>query len=311
MDARNTPRRFAARLADLQRPWLVIARAERTAIAVGERIEIEVRLAGADEIPEGARLVWRFGERRGTCPLVQEARTIALIGESAGTRDLEIEAFDGADQLLSRNVLAFRVVPRASAGGPTLFPVDAGAEGALAATAYPDRAASLDRADVALATRLTTPVRELLLAGRKVLLLADEIDALVDPERGLPRGDLHNFPRMALHAREGSAWDGRWMGAFTWRRTDGPWADLPGGPMLDEHWRGLLPRHVLTGFRSTAFGGLVDAGVTVAWLHKAAAFTKREFLGKGWMTVSTFELRSRASAENPLAPHLLRALAAS
>ncbi len=65
--------------------------------------------------------------------------------------------------------------------------------------------------------------------------------------------------------------------------------------MLDEHWSGLLPNHVLTGFPSTAFGGLVDAGMAVGWLHHAAAFVKRSFLGKGWLTVSTFDLASPAS----------------
>jgi hypothetical protein len=81
--------------------------------------------------------------------------------------------------------------------------------------------------------------------------------------------------------------------------------------MLDEHWSGLLPNHVLTGFPSTAFGGLVDAGVAVGWLHHAAAFVKRSFLGKGWLTVSTFDLTSPQAQENPLAPHLLKALAES
>jgi hypothetical protein len=101
------------------------------------------------------------------------------------------------------------------------------------------------------------------------------------------------------------------MGAFAWRRTDGPWAALPNGPMLDEHWAGLSPGYVLTGFLSTAFGGLVDAGVAVAWLHKAAAMAKRSFLGRAWMTVSTFEMTSQDARNNPLAPHLLKALAES
>jgi len=35
-----------------------------------------------------------------------------------------------------------------------------------------------------------------------------------------------------------------------------------------------------TGFPSTAFGGLIDAGVAVGWLDHAAAFSKRSFLGK-------------------------------
>jgi hypothetical protein len=116
---------------------------------------------------------------------------------------------------------------------------------------------------------------------------------------------------MEVKERDRSYWDGRWMGAFSWRRHDGPWADLPNGPMLDEHWQGLVPNHVLTGFRSSAFGGLIDAGMAVAWLHKAAGFTKRSFLGKGWMTVSTFDLTAKEALESPLAPHLLLALAKS
>ena len=314
MDVRNNPRRFAERLANLQQPWLVIARSARTAIGAGESLEVAVRLAGAGEIPRGARLAWRFGEESGVSPLAADPIAIPLKGaavERIVVRDLELEAFDAAGRRLSRNVLEFCIVPRLESPAPALYPVDRGAEDILTATAYPQRAASLSSADVALATRLTTPVRELLLAGRKVLLIANQIDALVDPDRTLPASDLHNFPTMGLAAREGTAWDGRWMGAFSWRRTDGPWAGLPNGPMLDEHWSGLLPNHVLRGFRATAFGGLVDAGVAVAWLHKAAAFTKRSFLGRGWITVSTFEMGSKAAAENPLAPHLLRALAQS
>ena len=67
--------------------------------------------------------------------------------------------------------------------------------------------------------------------------------------------------------------------------------------MLDEHWTRPLAEHVLTGFLSTAFGGLVDAGVAVAWLHNAAAFTKRTLLGNGRLTTTTFELRSDAAAK--------------
>ena len=116
---------------------------------------------------------------------------------------------------------------------------------------------------------------------------------------------------MLLRERVGTPWDGQWMGAFTWRRMDGPWSGLPGGPTLDEHWSGLMPNHVLTGFPSTAFGGLVDSGVAVGWLHHAAAFVKRSFLGKGWLTASTFDLTSPQAQENPLAAHLMKALAES
>ena len=203
------------------------------------------------------------------------------------------------------------MVPPLAGAAPSLLAIDEAASSLLAATGWPNHAASDEQADVLIATRLTTPVREALLAGHKVLLIANSADALIDPERNLPLNDRHNFPSMLLRERAGTPWDGQWMGAFSWRRTEGPWSGLPGGPMLDEHWSGLLPGHVLTGFPSTAFGGLVDSGMAVGWLHLAAAFVKRSFLGKAWLTVSTFDLTSQQAHANPLAPHVLKALSES
>jgi hypothetical protein len=314
MDVLNRPRRFADRLANLQRPWLVTARAPRTTIGAGESVEVAVRLAGAEETPKGAKLAWRFADQSGLVAIGAEPTMITLIGGAAGAiavQNLELEASDGAGRLLSRNSLEFCIVSRLEGAQPSLYAMDAAADDILAALDWPSRALSPDEADVALATHLTTPVREALLSGRKALIIANSPDALIDPERALPRSDPHNFPTMALKPREGTPWDGQWMGAFAWRRIDGPWAALPSGAMLDEHWAGLLPEYVLTGFLSTAFDGLIDSGVAVAWLHKAAAFAKRSFLGRAWLTVSTFEMTSPEARKNPLAPHLLRALAES
>jgi len=314
MDVRNRQRAFVERLANLQRPWLVIARAPRTAIRVGESLEVSVRLAGAEEPQEGATLAWRFGEQSGDAGLGPEPTTLSLTGataEAITVVPLELEARHRDGRLLSRNALEFCVVPQLRGPAPSLFPIDGAAWSALAAIGWPNCAPTPEEAEIVVATRLTTPVRESLLGGRKVVLIANSDDALVDPKRELPQNDRHNFPSMLLRARDGTPWDGQWMGAFSWRRVDGPWAGLPNGPMLDEHWAGLTPKYVLTGFPSTAFGGLIDSGMTVGWLHLAAAFTKRSFLGRAWITVATFELTSEKAAQHPLAPHLLRTLAES
>ena len=315
MDVRNRPRAFAERLADLQRPWLVIARASRTAIRVGESLEVSVRLAGAEETPEGATLAWRFGDQAGAAALGAEPTTIWLVGaaaESIAIAALELEARDGEGRLLSRNALEFCVVPPLAGATPSLCAMDPAARALLGAVGWPNCAASPEEAEIALATRLTTPVRESLIAGRKVLLIANSARCARRPgAEPAARSTATTFPRCCLRARDGTPWDGQWMGAFSWRRVDGPWAGLPNGPMLDEHWAGLMPKYVLTGFPSTAFGGLIDSGMAVGWLHLAAAFAKRSFLGKAWLTVSTFDLTSSGAAENPLAAHLLAALAGS
>ena len=313
MDVRNNPRRFAERLANLQTPCLAIACASRTAIAVGETIDVELRLAGA-EIPEGAVIAWRFGGATGRIAAAASPTKIVVRAppsEGVSLCDLELEALDGKGRLLSRNRLEFSVAPPLGGDVPALYPLDESATRLLLSLRWPNVVAEVGDAQALLATRLTTPVRERLLAGGRVLLIANSSDALADPDRALPASDRHNFPKMELRERRRTPWDGQWMGAFGWRRTDGPWAALPGGPLLDEHWIGLLPEFVLTGFLSTAYAGLVDAGVVVAWLHHAAAFSKRTRLGKGLLTATTFALSSPEAALNPLAPHLLAALANS
>ncbi len=258
--------------------------------------------------------MWRFGDEGGEAALGRDPTTIAPTAgaaEAIAIVPLELEARDGKGRVLSRNTLELCVVPPLAGAAPSLLAIDEAAASLLAAIGWPNHAASAEQAEVLLATQLTTPVREALIAGHKVLLIANSADALIDPERNLPLNDRHNFPSMLLRERAGTPWDGQWMGAFSWRRTEGPWSGLPGGPMLDEHWSGLLPGHVLTGFPSTAFGGLVDSGMAVGWLHLAAAFVKRSFLGKAWLTVSTFDLTSPQAHANPLAPHVLKALSES
>jgi hypothetical protein len=315
MDARNNVRAFGERLAALQQPWLVVGRPARTSLRPDETVSIPVRLTGAAPSPAGTTLAWSFAGASGSVPLApMEAGSAEVsIGTTAGKVSsfaiealrLEARAADGA--VLSTNSFEFCIVPPLK-DPPALEAADPLAAAVLGKLGWTN--VSTGPSAVLFATRLTGKVREALIVGRKVLLIANDLEALNDPERQ-PLRDLVNFPKMEIRQREGTFWDGRWMGAFTWRRTDGPWAGLPNGPMLDEHWSGLLPQYVLTGFRSSAFAGLVDAGVAVAWLHKAAAFSKRSFLGKGWLTVATFDLTSEAAQSNPLAPHVLAALARS
>jgi Glycosyl hydrolases family 2, sugar binding domain/Glycosyl hydrolases family 2 len=313
MDARNNPRRFADRLAGLQTPWLVLARTARTAIASGERCEIQLRLVGPTAPPPEARIVWRLLGLSGEVAAGEEAATISLVAPEATNVqlvDLELDAYDGDGRSLSRNRTELCLVPRLADAVPALAPLDEDASEVLTALRWPNIAPSGEPTAVLLATRLSAPVREMLLAGREVVLIANSEHALADPARPAPRSDRHNFPRMDIRKRDGTPWDGRWMGAFAWRRIDGAWSAIPGGPLLDEHWCGLTPNFVLTGFLSTAYAGLVDAGVVVGWLHASAAYTKRTRLGPGRLTVTSFEFRAPEAASHPLAPLVLAAVVA-
>ncbi len=126
MDVRNHPRAFAERLANLQRPWLIIAQTARTTVRAGERFEVSVRLAGAAEAPQGAKLKWRFGDQIGEAALEADPTTIAL---TAGAADaisvvpLELEARDAKGRVvLSRNAMELCVVPPLGGAAPSAVP---------------------------------------------------------------------------------------------------------------------------------------------------------------------------------------------
>ena len=80
-----------------------IARATRTAIGVGESVEVAVRLAGVDETPEGCKLAWRFADQTGDVPIGAEPATIELewpARDAIAIHNLDLEARDGAGRLL-------------------------------------------------------------------------------------------------------------------------------------------------------------------------------------------------------------------
>jgi Glycosyl hydrolases family 2 len=196
MDVRNRPRAFAERLANLQRPWLIIATTARIAVRAGERFEVSARFAGAAEPPQGARLSWRFAGASGDAALGLDPMTIGLSARAADAIalvPLELEARDGKGRILSRNAMELCIVPPLGGEAPSLFPIDGAAWGALAAIGWPNRAATAEDAEIVLATRLTTPVRAALLASRKVVLIANSADAL-------DRASTQSCPdRLSLH----------------------------------------------------------------------------------------------------------------
>ncbi|MGH6798144.1 MAG: hypothetical protein ACREDI_07145, partial [Roseiarcus sp.] len=121
------------------------------------RFEVSVRLAGAAEPPDGARLTWRFSDESGDAALGPDPTTIALSPGAAGAIaivPLELEARDVGGRLLSRNALELCVVPPLGGAAPSLFPIDGAASSALAAIGWPNRAATVEEAEIVLATRL-------------------------------------------------------------------------------------------------------------------------------------------------------------
>lgn len=331
LDMNRNPRRFAADFARVNAEAVILTRVARPAVWLGEAFEVDLAIAsGGQGLVEG-RVEWRIEGQSGVVAL----EAVAPLAVSRWAR-LRVEMpRDGASRTVTLQ-LSYRV------GGQVL------AESAVALAAYrrpgsaglPRVAAPSElhpwlkslglvpvfsaEADLHVVRSLSEQDIARMQAGARYLVLADgtkastlrsdlgrrEPPGLVwtDGEPGLPAPRDRLLPNMSLVARHGTMWRGDWIAGFSWLRRDGAFAALPGGPMIDATFDRVVPHHVLTGFRPWEFGGPVQAGLVVGWVHKPAALIASRPVGRGNVMISTFRLFQDAPGTDPVAATLLEAL---
>jgi hypothetical protein len=125
-----------------------------------------------------------------------------------------------------------------------------------------------------------------------------------DAPGGTRSESYFSFPGYSLQNRHNSIWRGDWVGNFPWLRRDGPFAHIPGGPLLDMSFSRVIPHQVLTHQRSWEFRGRVHSGTVVGWVHRPAAFVIEKRLGRGKLVISTFRLMQDAFDTDPTATAL-------
>jgi hypothetical protein len=108
--------------------------------------------------------------------------------------------------------------------------------------------------------------------------------------------------------REGTPWLGAWASSFSWLRRRGPFARLPGGPLLDHAFDRVIPDHVIVGLNAWEFRSGVHAGMVVGWVHKPAALLVERAYGLGRVVTTTFRLLDDAPGVDPTATALLDGL---
>ena len=150
----------------------------------------------------------------------------------------------------------------------------------------------ISQAKAAVVTLLDDSLREFVLRGGRVLLLAEDEDAL----------QMH-IPGLKILEREDTAWQGDWANSFGWHRFD----KLPTGGVVNFAFAGLTPEHVIGNFSSRDFAFHVYAGLFIGWLHKPVPTIASRRVGQGEVLVSTFRL-SKHLDTNPLAMYLFREL---
>lgn len=310
MDLENNPRNFAGQLASINQDTMLIPRLSYPVALAGGKLDVQVELSSVvADLPEATLEFSVFGQNyKATFSNMKAGVTFSIPAEqNVGSHTVQLVAVDPKGTELARTDMVVHVARPSDeiTDWPNLYALDETARETLSRFGLP-QASSANEAEVLLATKYTPDLEEKLRHGQRVLLIANDELALQDKPWNM--NDIVRYPSCNIKNRKGSAWTGSWIGMFTWRSQSGKWANIPGDIFLDDAFEDLHPKQVIGGMPINDFHGMIDSGAVLGWAHHPVAFVRHVILGKGWMTVTTFDLTSQTTHRNPAAPFLLRAV---
>lgn len=309
LDMRRHPRVFHDVFRRINADTVVVPKLERWSFWGGERIELPVMVA------------------HGTGPALEDARLEVALDDGSGPVRLDLPAVEPGQAFKTTVVLELprflearrvRIELKLSAGIR-----EVASNWAEISVHAPRRAAGqayrIWAADTKTAERLNllgyTPADS---AAEAELLVAAEHDAVLAGQvrEGkrlllLAEDDMPLYPffphwqAVQVEPRAGTPWQGDWASSFAWLLRRGPFAELPGQPLLDMAFDRVIPKHVISGVNRLDFQGRVRAGMLVGWVHKPVALAVERGYGNGRIVATTFRLLRDAPGAEPTATLML------
>ncbi len=313
LDMDRRPKAFSPVLRRINADNVVVPVVDRWAYWPGEPVTVRLWVSRYGAVAPGPGVVrwWVDSSVQGelSVPAVERGQVVSLEpitfpapaveGETGRQMRLWLCWEDAAGRVVAENDLTFSVLPegaRAPMAGPSLWSPDDELAARLRTLGWPVSEARRPGVLV-VARRLDEALREWVQQGGRLLLLADRAEALAAP-----------LPHLQIVARQGTVWQGDWIGSFAWLRREGPYGVLPGGPLLDLGFSRVIPAQVIVGLSPWDFQGDVDAGLFVGWVHKPVGLIVRRRYGRGVVLVSTFHLTADDLGRDPVATALFRAM---
>lgn len=305
LDMHRNPKQVAVDLPQFNADDLVFGQLSRTTYASGEDVRVRVFVSHySPRSLDGARVEWEApdGMKRGAFQLdpidrgnVAPAGTVRFTVPElaqAGSRRIRLRLVAAGGEVLNENYREVWLFPRRLEPSPELRLYSPDMAEELAELGY-QVTARPDDASLAVARLATDELREYVLAGGRLLWLAES-----------KRSRRTYLSGISLKEREDEVWEGNWASALMWISRDRVFRNIPGDGIVDFMFYGITPEHVLKNFRAYEYATQVHAGLSVGWLHDTVALVGERLVGRGRFMGSTFRI-SRHLASNPLAALML------
>ncbi len=318
LDMNRNPRVFHDRFSTINNDIVIVPRVEHYAAWSGDEFRFAITIAtGGEKFSDGTRLVWSMdgkaqrelsvprGDALSTILLNEFRVTLPIITKNKLCK-FEFKLFKGG-KIISQNCFEISIYQKQKPKAGLSISTNDEAIAAFAQSLGYD-ILSAGEAAVHITHALDAQDIKAMQTGARYLVLADgsakthgnlrkdkaereqPFMPIIDETPGTFGGPESQLPNIVLHARQGTIWRGDWIASFSWIKRQGAFAALPGGPMLDLSFDRVVPRHVMTGFRTWEYAGQVLAGLVVGWAHRPAAMIAERRVGRGGLIATTFRL---------------------
>ncbi|MCC9078743.1 hypothetical protein FKZ61_021845 [Litorilinea aerophila] len=281
---------------DMNQERVVTVRPQRWSAAPGQSIAVELQAMGPAGPEAEGTFHWRAGAAQGTAPAPAATVEVPVPrGLESQILPLHVTWRDGQGLTRAQALVELAVVA-APAPVHSIHVVDDEALAqALQELGYSLVEQPSPGEGIWVARRYTPALQEAVQAGARLLLLAE-------PEE--PTAPGLRLPAGRVVPRAGTAWQGDWATSFSWLRKTGPFAHLPGGPLLEMEFQPVTPRAVLAGLPATLMAQATWAGLALGWIHRPVSLLHRLPYGRGAVTMTTFHLPAETIREDALAQGL-------
>lgn len=331
LDMNRNPRAFHNRFSTINADIVIVPRVQHYSAWSGDEFHFEIYIAtGGEILSDDARLVWSIdGKTQHELPVPNgDALSVIILDKFLVTLPIvaknkmckfEFKLHSGK-KVLSQNSFEISLYqvqkPRIDLSISTH---DEGIARLAVALGY--EVVDPERSTIHITHALDAEDIKTMQVGGRYLVLADGSSKthgnlrsdkafreqpfmpIIDETPGTFGGPESQLPNIVLHARQGTIWRGDWIASFSWIKREGAFANMPGGPMLDLSFDRVVPRHVMTGFRTWEYAGAIHAGLVVGWAHKPAATIAERRVGKGGLVVTTFRLLNDELNQNKAFPN--------
>jgi hypothetical protein len=319
MNMWRQPKIYAAELARLQQPDVVIVRTDKKNYTSGEPVQLEALFSRYDSRDlRGAKLVWlneagrvvgTHSPARTNAPATVtsvEKRTVTAPAVTTPQRQVtRVQLLDQSGMLVAENSVTIFIYPKPRPAAEVALRFIDGDNGSglkqeqMAAAGYTilrqsDSTRPVSQ-EILVAQKFDDRVEQYVRNGGRALVLADSKDAL-------PNSSIKVTPRA------GSDLDGNWVTNFNWVSTSSPSSPFHAvafTKILGFESEHVVPRFVIQGIAGTNYDDVLS-GIFYGWLNNNAALAAQMRVGNGSLLLTTF--RFDDYGKDAYATHLLDSL---